>query len=263
MSVVALSDTPWVEVANLLASHTGPKVAILPLGATEAHGPHLGLGTDVTIAEAMAGAGASQLAARGCLVLILPALPYAPVSWAGSLPGSVGPSAETYTALVLELLVGTWSWGPDVIAIANSHFDPEAIGALRTAVATAEQQGVRVAFADLTRRRLAERLDQEFRSGACHAGSYETSIVLAACPERVRAAIASSLPHRDVSLPAAMGAGARNFADIGAPDAWVGRPAEATADHGNMLIAELGAILADAISECLQRPELGGEPIPR
>lgn len=45
----------WPEVEALERDRCVP---ILPLGAIEAHGPHLPLHTDVIIAEAMATAGA-------------------------------------------------------------------------------------------------------------------------------------------------------------------------------------------------------------
>ena len=51
MPVHHLSDMTWEEVRDADLDHA---VAILPIGAVEAHGPHLPLGTDVIIAEAMA-----------------------------------------------------------------------------------------------------------------------------------------------------------------------------------------------------------------
>ncbi len=50
------------------------RVAILPVGALEAHGPHLPVGTDLVIAEAMARAAARRLDAEGFAVALLPAL---------------------------------------------------------------------------------------------------------------------------------------------------------------------------------------------
>ena len=48
----------WEEARDA----AGPgAVAILPVGAIEAHGPHLPLETDVIIAEAMARAAAARL----------------------------------------------------------------------------------------------------------------------------------------------------------------------------------------------------------
>src|SRR5207244_12308244 len=68
-----LSNMTWEE-ARALAG--GRAVAILPVGAIEAHGPHLPLATDVIIAEAMARAGAERLLARGVAALVLPAPAY-------------------------------------------------------------------------------------------------------------------------------------------------------------------------------------------
>src|SRR5262245_39517096 len=62
MSVRELADLTWEEVRDLDHARA---VAILPVGAVEAHGPHLPLGTDVVIARAMARAGAGHLAALG------------------------------------------------------------------------------------------------------------------------------------------------------------------------------------------------------
>src|SRR5688572_28706086 len=64
-------------------------IAVLPLGALEAHGPHLPLGTDIVIAEAMARAGAERLARRGFDVVLLPALPVSPAPFAAAFAGTV------------------------------------------------------------------------------------------------------------------------------------------------------------------------------
>lgn len=55
MTVHVLTSMTWPAVSQLPVQQT---VAILPTGAIEAHGPHLPLGTDLIIAEAMARAGA-------------------------------------------------------------------------------------------------------------------------------------------------------------------------------------------------------------
>ncbi|MEM8997114.1 MAG: creatininase family protein, partial [Acidobacteriota bacterium] len=56
-----LFDLTWKEAAEFDLDRTA---AILPVGAVEAHGPHLPLGTDVVIAEAMAAAGVDAFARR-------------------------------------------------------------------------------------------------------------------------------------------------------------------------------------------------------
>jgi creatinine amidohydrolase len=104
---------------------------------------------------------------------------------------------------------------------------------------------VRVAFPDLTRKPWALRLGEEFRSGACHAGRFETSIVLAARPELVRDT-RRSLPANPVSLSDAIRAGIGNFHDAGGPRAYFGEPAQASVKEGRELIDALGAILEEA-----------------
>ena len=80
---------------------------------------------------------------------------------------------------------------------------------------------------DLTRRRAAERLTDEFRSGAAHAGRYETSIVRATRPELVDTERMSALPERPVNMPAAIAAGKTDFLAMGMDEAYCGAPAEA------------------------------------
>ena len=76
MPVRELAQLTWQEAGGTERDRT---VVILPVGALEAHGPHLPVATDVWIAEAMARAGAEKLAARGMDVLLLPALALPPV----------------------------------------------------------------------------------------------------------------------------------------------------------------------------------------
>ena len=73
----------------------GPRVAILPLGAIEAHGPHLPVGTDVWISEAMARSGCERLLGEGVPAAVLPSLAYTPSHFAGSFPGTISIRAET------------------------------------------------------------------------------------------------------------------------------------------------------------------------
>ena len=102
---------------------------------------------------------------------MLPSLAYAPAPFANAHPGTLSIRPETLTALVVDLASAVAARGIAVLALANAHFDPAQVAALRKAVEELRNSGrLRVAFPDLTRRRLAERLGEEFRSGACHAG---------------------------------------------------------------------------------------------
>src|SRR5947208_16414371 len=62
MPVHELAQLTWEEVRDLDRART---IVVLPVGAIEAHGPHLPLDTDVVIATAMARDGARKLAAHG------------------------------------------------------------------------------------------------------------------------------------------------------------------------------------------------------
>src|SRR5439155_1476649 len=121
MTVHVLSSLTWPAVRDLPAEHT---VAILPTGAVEAHGPHLPLGTDIIIAEAMARAGAERLSARGLQVLLLPALPIAPAPFASEFPGTLHAPAEATTLMVTGIVRSLRVHGIHVTAIANAHHDP-------------------------------------------------------------------------------------------------------------------------------------------
>ena len=255
MAVHTLTSLTWTAVRDLPPGTNADKartVAVLPAGAIEAHGPHLPLGTDVIIAEAMARAGAERLAARGLEVLMLPALAFAPAPFASAFAGTVHTPAAATTMMVTGIARSLGAHGIRVTAIANAHHDPAHVKALRTAVADVADAGVTIVFPDLTRRRWTERLTDEFRSGACHAGRYEGSIVLAERPDLVRRDVMARLAANPRSLVEAIGRGDATFADAGGPDAYFGHPAEASTEEGRAIIETLGIILEEAVMEAMR-----------
>jgi creatinine amidohydrolase len=251
MAVHTLTSLTWTAVRDLPPEEKARTVAVLPTGAIEAHGPHLPLGTDIIIAEAMARAGAQRLAARGLEVLMLPPLALAPAPFASGFAGTVHTPAEATTMMVTGVARSLGAHGIRVTAIANGHHDPAHVQALRTAVGDVADAGVTLVFPDLTRRRWAERLTDEFRSGACHAGRYEGSMVLAERPDLVRRELMTTLAANPRSLVEAIQRGDRTFADAGGAEAYFGFPAEATAEEGREIIETLGKILEEAVLEAI------------
>jgi len=239
-----LAEMTWKEVAQLDPART---VALLPVGAIEAHGPHLPLGTDGIIAEAMVAAAARRLLGRGLVPLLLPTLPYTAAPFAAAFPGTLSLRPETVTALVADLAQALIGAGLRLLAIANAHLDPTHLGSLHAGAAAARAAGLAVAFPDLTRKPWASRLTPEFKSGACHAGRYEGSVVLAARPDLVREPLRRALPPNPASLSAAIRAGKSSFAEAGGPEAYFGDPAAATREEGAETIEILGAILEEAV----------------
>jgi creatinine amidohydrolase len=248
MAVHTLMSLTWTAVRDLPARRT---VALLPAGAVEAHGPHLPLGTDVIIAEAMARAGAQRLSARGYDVLLLPALTFAPAPFASAFAGTLHTPGEATTMTVVGVARSLSANGIGVTAMANAHHDPANVQALRAAVDAAAHEGLKLVFPDLTRRRWAERLTEEFRSGACHAGRYEGSIVLAERPDLVRRDVMATLTANPRSLVDAIRRGDATFEAAGGADAYFGFPADATADEGRAIVESLGRILEEAVLEAL------------
>ena len=249
MAIHQLASISWPAFRALDAPSL---IAVLPLGAIEAHGPHLPLGTDIIIAEAMAHAGAARLSARGLDVLLLPALPVAPAPFAAAFAGTIDTAPAATTALIAGIARSMGRHGVRFTVIANAHHDPAHVEAIRDAVTQIDlDRSTRLIFPDLTRRRWASQLTEEFRSGACHAGRYETSIVLAHAPSAVADAGFTALAANPRSLVAAIQRGDRTFADAGGPDAYFGSPAEASADEGREIIERLGQIIEDAVIEAL------------
>ena len=246
MPVHELAQLTWEEVRDLDREHT---LVVLPVGAIEAHGPHLPLDTDVVIATAMARAGAKRLGARDKVVLILPALAYTTAGFGAAFQGTLSISRVTVTALVVDLARSLTDQGFRLLALANVHLDPEHLTSLNDAVQLAKADRLLpIIFPDLTRKPWGARLGEEFKSGACHAGRFETSIVLREQADAVRDEVRQSLTPNPQSLSQAIKAGKRTFDAAGGPRAYFGDPAAATADEGARLIDALGAILEEAVS---------------
>ncbi|HUF11763.1 MAG TPA: creatininase family protein [Longimicrobiales bacterium] len=253
-----LSTLTWPEVDALERART---IAVLPVGAIEAHGPHLPLGTDVIIARAMAAAGARRLDARGYTSLLLPPIVYSPAPFAAGFAGTISLRPSVMRDQIVDIAAALAGHGFRCLAIVNAHFDPAQVSVLRATVEEIRAAGAPlVAFPDLTRRETAARLTDEFRSGACHAGQYETSIVLAEQPELVREEERRALEPYLRSLSEAIRDGVRSFGEAGGEQAYFGAPAAATADEGRRTIDTLGVLLEEEVVAVLERDREIGWP---
>ena len=233
-------------------------IAILPCGATEPHGPHLPIDTDVTIAIAHARRAAEKLEALGVQALVLPPIAYGITNWTQGFPGRLSIRTGTLFALIEDLLSALEFEGIRQLVVVNAHLEPENVRALRNALldrAERHKDRVQAVFADNTRRKFAAKLGAEFQSGDCHAGRYETSLVLAADPAAVREH-AQLKPVR-IDLIEKSKAGVTSFLAAGAQEAYCGDPAAASAEEGRALLE----VLADEVVVLARTswPELFGE----
>lgn len=231
-----------VALAKRLAA--GPVVALVPVGSTEPHGPHLGLGTDVTISRAACARAVELLAAVGRDAVIAPAVPYGVTECATGFAGAVSVPAEVLTAFVGAVCDGLLAQGFAAVALVNNHLEPAHDAAIRAAAVG--RAGVVVAC-PLTRR-WARTLSAEFKSGACHAGRYETSIVLAAEPALVDEAARAPLAPVPISLAEKLLAGVTTFRAMGLDDAYAGDPAAATAAEGREQIERLAEMIVGELA---------------
>lgn len=243
------SDQAWTGIDEVLKR--ARVAAILPCGATEAHGPHLPLNTDVIIAEGMARRAAAMLRERDVTALVLPSLCYAPAEYAAAFAGTISVSADAAKAVMLDIARSLQRQGVAAVALANAHFDPANVAMLREAAQAMRELGLAVAFPDFTRRALAQTLTQEFIAGACHAGRFETSLVLAERPDLVDRTIALQLAENPASLTDAFAHGAKTFAEAGGAQAYFGAPAAASAEEGEASFTIMALALAEAVVEAL------------
>ena len=244
--------SPQVEALRRAAP---PTVLLLPVGATEPHGPHAPLATDSLISMSMCTRAARRLVDDPDVrALILPALPYGVTRYAAAFAGAVHVAADTLHALVVDICTSLVDQCLGHIVIVNNHLEPEHVAALRRVVATLrDTRAVDVGYLDLVRRRNAERLTAEFRAGECHAGRYETSLVLADQPELVDRPRLGQLPPVPVNMPAAIAEGRTDFAAMGMHDAYCGAPADATAEEGEATLATLTDMLVEVVRDVALR----------
>ncbi len=245
-----LGDAPWTAVRDALAGG-GPVVAILPCGAVEAHGPHLPLITDVIISDGMAKRAAAMLETRGIRAFVLPSLAFAPAEYAAAFAGTISISAATAKAVLVDIATSLHEQGFACLAIANSHFDPANVAMLRDAATEIAEVGLAIAYPDFTRRTLASQLTDEFISGACHAGQFETSLVMADCPELVDETKRHALTDNPASLVEGFARGATSFAEAGGPEAYFGAPGTATVVEGEQSFQLMALALANSVHEAL------------
>jgi len=232
-----------------------PAVALVPVGSVEPHGPHLPLATDTIISEAAAVRAAEKLRAQGVAAFLAPAVPYGVTDFAAGFAGAISVPAQALTGFLAAVARGYLDAGFAHVCLVNNHLEPAHDAAVRAAVAGLPAGSASVACP--LARRWARTLSDEFKSGACHAGAYETSLVLAAAPEVVDWPAAATLPDVSVSLSEGIKAGKKSFLEMGLADAYTGAPASATAEEGEEMLDRLAEMIVGEVESWFAARDAG------
>jgi creatinine amidohydrolase len=115
--------------------------------------------------------------------VILPSLPLGVTEFGREFVGALSISPLALVQVIVGVAQGLKRDGACALVLVNAHLEPAQLEALHQAVGQVTAH-VRLpcVFPDMTQRNIARTLSAEFRSGACHAGQFETSLVLAEEP---------------------------------------------------------------------------------
>lgn len=270
------SDLGTLDFARRQASGAAQRtIAVLPVGATEQHGPHLPLNVDTTLVDGIVAASLAHLP-ESLDVLFLPTQAVGKSNEHQRFPGTLTLSAETLIRLWTEIGESVARAGVRKLVLFNAH-------------------GGQVSVMDIVARDLRTRCDllvysvnwydlplgdevhglfpaEEHRFGI-HAGEIETSMMLALKPEQVDMTQArdfrSTSQDRAQSFPilgngrsAKLGWQMQDYHPQGA----AGNAARATAEKGQAVVQAAGRQLALLLQEVdrlplstlVDRPQLPG-----
>jgi creatinine amidohydrolase len=221
---VRLGPCTWPEL-----DHGAPPRLLIPLGATEQHGPHLPLCTDTVIASAVAEGAARDRPG----VAVGPALPYGASGEHAAFPGTLSLGLEAMEAMLVELVRSADHFA-DVVLVSWHGGNAEAVA---RAVARSRADG-----------RAASWWEPRLPGAGTdvHAGRIETSLMLAIRPELVgdQRPAGPSEPLAAL-LPALRDRGVRAVSASGV----LGDAQGASAAEGCTLLAGLVADLAALLSQ--------------
>lgn len=185
MKPARLDELTYIEVSKLVQA--GVDTVVLPVGTVEPHGPHLPLGADTLIAEAVA-----ELAAAKLNALLLPAVPYGVTGSLHGYPGSVRVEPEVLEKLVYSILEGAARSGFKYALVVNGHGGntPSLEAAARRAWYELGLATMVVDWWVVARERgITQRV---LGKEGGHAATDETAVVLAVKPELVKRELYSS-----------------------------------------------------------------------
>jgi creatinine amidohydrolase len=214
--------------------------AILPLGATEYHGPHLPYGTDTIAAETLAAAFASALEHT----LVLPPMPYGVSHHHLAFPWTLSVRPDTLSQVVRDVAESLVQNGITKLLIVSAH-DGNAPVAQTSARHLSQDHHISVAVFSGWQRKSQAALAGTRTIDLDHAGQSETSLTLYAAPETVRLDLAPAEANEPPALAIDV---VGSFADI-VPRGYSGAAASGTRDEGEAIVAALVRLVVPQIRQ--------------
>jgi len=260
-----MADMTFTEVSR--AARDGA-IVLWGLGVIEEHGPHLPLATDVYLPYAILREARRELAAMGRPSILAPLFYWGVNGVSAAFPGSFVVRAEVMIELMKDVFRSLRKDGFERVVCLSGHNDAAHNVALLEGVRQGRTYGeIETYF--VAPSFIAERLgfanDEQVATYAhppappaqfvdVHAGAGETSAMWGAFADVVREEIIPTLAPTNYG-PADLvewrqGAG---VALRKTPDGYFGDPAAANAESGAAYIAEMGRLVAAAISAKLAR----------
>jgi creatinine amidohydrolase len=232
-----LAEMSWAEIKEYLAHDDR---VILPIGATEEHGPHLGLGTDFVEAEAIA-IGSGE--ATG--VAVAPTLNYGDSMSLAGFPGTLSLRPTTLIAVLEDLFRGLHRHGFRRILVVNGHGGNTAAIWCSLQEVAQDLPGLRVKAFQWWVDPEVNQVVQETMGAqkGSHASAAETAFMLAVRPQAVKM---NRLTGRDAPVPPSKEVSTVDTFAAHYPDGIMGlNPGNATAEAGN-------AVLRKAVEICIR-----------
>jgi creatinine amidohydrolase len=262
--MTALASRFWSQLAtrDFSALEPATTVAVLPLGATEQHGPHLPLCVDSALVDGIVSATLPLLAVD-LPVLFLPTQQIGLSPEHARFPGTLTLSAETLIRLWSEIGAGIARAGVRKLVLFNAHGGHA--GAMDiVARELRAAHGLIVYSTSWFNLPLGEAGAQfsadEHRFGV-HAGEMETSMMLALAPAQVDMSAArdfdSTSRQRAADYPILGNGRSAKFGwamEDYNPEGAAGNAAAATAEKGRSLIEASAAQLAALLAEVSRLP---------
>ncbi|GED99390.1 mycofactocin biosynthesis peptidyl-dipeptidase MftE [Gordonia crocea] len=200
-------------------------LVLVPLGATEQHGPHLPLDTDTRVAVEVA-----TRAAQRCDALVAPAIGYGASGEHEGFPGTISIGSQVLRDLLVEFGRSACRWAPRILFV-NGHGGN--LSALADAVSLLRYEGRDAAWFACAP-----------TGGDAHAGHTETSMLLSFAPQAVDTDAA--VPGVTAPLPHIIDDLRRGGTVAVSPTGILGDPTTATAEDGEQIMAALVDDLAAA-----------------